>query len=71
MLENVISDFTLADGFEYLLYLVLIVLLWMFIHDVLQKGHAIQRNYPVVGHFRYMFENMGEYFRQYWFMGDR
>ncbi len=55
----------------YLLYLVVIVLLWTLIHDVLQKTHAIQRNYPVIGHFRYMFENMGEYFRQYWFAGDR
>lgn len=71
MLENVISDFTLADGLRYLFYLVIIIMVWMFIHDIFQKGHAIQRNYPVIGHIRYMFENMGEYFRQYWFMGDR
>ena len=55
----------------YLLALILVVVLWVFLHDVFQKGHGIQRNYPVIGHFRYMFENMGEYFRQYWFAGDR
>ena len=71
MLENVISDFTLADGLRYFFYLIITGLAWVFFHDVLQKGHAIQRNYPVIGHIRYMFENMGEYFRQYWFMGDR
>ncbi len=60
-----------SDGALYLLYAVIIGLVWLFLHDVLQKGHAIQRNYPVIGHIRYMFENMGEYFRQYWFADDR
>ena len=29
------------------------------------------RNYPVVGRLRYFFEEIGEYFRQYFFAGDR
>ena len=29
------------------------------------------RNYPVIGHLRYFFEQLGEYFRQYFFAGDR
>ena len=64
-------NLTWSDGAFYFLYIVIIGLVWLFLHDVLQKGHAIQRNYPVIGHFRYMFENMGEYFRQYWFASDR
>lgn len=71
MFENLVSDFTLAEGLRYLIYFAIIGIVWVFFHDVFQKGHAIQRNYPVIGHIRYMFENMGEYFRQYWFMGDR
>ncbi len=46
-------------------------LLYLFISDVTQKKHAVLRNYPVVGRLRYMFEELGEYFRQYFFMGDR
>lgn len=71
MFENLINNLSLSDGFLYLLYLLIIGLIWVFLHDMLQKEHAIQRTYPVIGHFRYLFENMGEYFRQYWFAGDR
>ena len=39
--------------------------------DITQKKHAILRNYPVIGHLRYFFEQLGEYFRQYFFLGDR
>lgn len=53
-----------------ILFLGLIVFL-VFLYDVNQKKHTILRNYPVVGHFRYLFERLGEYFRQYFFLGDR
>jgi glutamate synthase domain-containing protein 2 len=35
-----------------------------------QRDHAVLRNYPVLGHFRYAFEELGFYFRQYWFTSD-
>lgn len=41
------------------------------IFDRVQKKHAILRNYPVIGHFRFVFESLGEYFRQYFFALDR
>lgn len=44
---------------------------WLFIVDVTQTKHAIRRNYPVVGRFRYLFEHLGEFFRQYFFALDR
>ena len=66
-----LSSITLSDGLLFILCILVIWIVWVFIYDVTQKGHAIQRNYPVIGHFRYMFENMGEYFRQYWFADDR
>ena len=51
--------------------LLVAVLAFVFISDITQKKHGVLRNYPVVGHLRYVFEQMGEYFRQYFFAGDR
>jgi len=42
-----------------------------FILDVTQTEQAIRRNYPVIGRFRYVFEKLGEFFRQYFFAMDR
>jgi glutamate synthase domain-containing protein 2 len=47
------------------------VFVFWFIEDVTQKKHAVLRNYPVIGRLRYFFEKQGEYFRQYFFAGDR
>ena len=44
---------------------VLALLILVFIHDVTQKKHAIIRNFPVVGHFRYLLEAIGPELRQY------
>lgn len=49
----------------------LATLVYFYIRDITQKKHAILRNYPIVGHLRYFFENLGEYFRQYFFLNDR
>jgi glutamate synthase domain-containing protein 2 len=46
-------------------------LVFVFISDITQKKHGVLRNYPVVGRLRYFFEELGEYFRQYFFAGDR
>ena len=35
------------------------------IYDLLQTKHAILRNFPVIGHFRYIFEAIGPELRQY------
>lgn len=41
----------------------LVVLVAMY--DLVQTKHAILRNYPVIGHFRYMLESVGPELRQY------
>ncbi|OUS12438.1 FMN-binding glutamate synthase family protein [Gammaproteobacteria bacterium 53_120_T64] len=46
-------------------------LLYMYFVDTRQTKHAIRRNFPVVGRFRYFFEHLGEFFRQYFFAMDR
>ncbi len=43
----------------------------MYVLDVSQTQHAIRRNYPVIGRFRYFFEYLGDFFRQYFFAMDR
>ena len=43
----------------------------LYAHDVRQKEHSILRNFPVIGHFRYLLEDLGVYLRQYWFAADR
>ncbi len=52
-------------------FAIILFILYVFIQDVTQKKHGVLRNYPVIGHLRYFFEQLGEYFRQYFFAGDR
>jgi len=52
-------------------FIVVATLLVWFIQDITQKKHTVLRNYPVIGRLRYKMEELGEYFRQYFFMGDR
>lgn len=49
----------------------LIALLVVYVLDKTQTRQTIRRNYPVVGRFRYFFEHLGEFFRQYFFAMDR
>ena len=47
------------------LLVILGLLLAVVAYDLLQKRHAILRNFPIVGHFRYMLESVGPELRQY------
>ncbi len=47
------------------------VVIVLYLIDVTQTKHAIRKNYPVIGRFRYLFEYLGEFFRQYFFAMDR
>ncbi len=65
VLEIMVTVFIFAIG------VVVAVVIVTFILDITQKKNAILRNYPVVGHFRDIFSNLGEFFRQYFFAMDR
>jgi glutamate synthase domain-containing protein 2 len=43
----------------------------MYVIDKAQTKHTVRRNFPVIGRFRYFFEELGEFFRQYFFALDR
>ncbi len=52
------------------LLLVALAIVALYLHDTRQTQHTILRNYPVLGHFRYVSERMGEYMRQYQYLPD-
>ncbi len=41
------------------------------LHDVRQTKRAVLRNYPVIGHFRYLLESIGPEIRQYFIESDQ
>ncbi len=51
--------------FGYFVLGVLVILFSIGIYDVSQKTHAILRNFPVVGHFRYLLEKISPEIQQY------
>ena len=66
-----ISLYTLSTSGKGLWWLIgasLLVLLGLW--DLVQKHHAILRNYPIMGHFRFFFEFIRPEIRQYFIEGD-
>ncbi|MFG1491697.1 FMN-binding glutamate synthase family protein, partial [Oceanospirillum sp. HFRX-1_2] len=61
----------LVIGFLMLLVAGVIWVGVMYYVDKHQTTHTIRRNFPVLGRFRYFFEHLGEFFRQYFFAMDR
>ncbi|SDJ59399.1 FMN-binding glutamate synthase family protein [Microbulbifer yueqingensis] len=57
--------------FAFALVLLVLYIVYLYLSDISQTKHAIRRNYPVIGHLRYKFEHLGEFFRQYFFALDR
>ncbi len=72
-----LSDFTfsvlevMVFLFVFFVGIGILALIVIYIKDITQTKQAIRRNYPVIGRFRYFFEHIGEFFRQYFFAQDR
>ena len=66
-----ISMEVMAALFIFVLGTVFLWVIVTYILDVSQTEQTIRRNYPVIGRFRYLFEHVGEFFRQYFFAMDR
>ncbi len=65
VMEFMATLFLVVVGLATILFVVLFVI------DSTQTEHAVRRNFPVVGRLRYFFENLGGFFRQYFFALDR
>ncbi|MFT7562167.1 MAG: hypothetical protein ACI93R_004102, partial [Flavobacteriales bacterium] len=63
--QSVIQWGALTLLFVFGLGILMIVVIYFI--DKTQTTQTIRRNYPVVGRFRYLFEHLGEFFRQYFF----
>lgn len=61
----------LAALFIFVIGLFMAFLLLVYIRDRLQSKNAIHRNFPVLGHMRYILQEMGVFFRTYFFAADR
>jgi len=57
--------------FLVILGVVFAISIVLFIIDRFQTEDAIRRNYPLIGRFRHIFSELGEFFRQYFFAMDR
>ena len=64
-LDLMASMFVFAVGLFFLLIAI------VFVRDRMQTSDAVLRNYPVIGHMRYVLSTLGEFFRQYFFAMDR
>src|SRR5262244_1214157 len=51
------------------LIIVAAIVAWI-LYDLSQRNHAILRNFPIVGHFRYWLETIGPELRQYIVTGN-
>jgi glutamate synthase domain-containing protein 2 len=69
-MSDVVKVFQVSLGVAIVLVLFLLLVYW-YLRDITQKRHTVLRNFPLVGHLRYFFETLGEYFRQYFFLNDR
>lgn len=69
-MSEVVGVFHISLGVLLALLIALLFFYW-YIRDITQKRHTVLRNFPVIGHLRFFFEHLGEYFRQYFFLGDR
>lgn len=65
----------IAEMFLMLLFILILIsmayLVVLYFIDKTQSKSTLRRNYPVIARFRYLFEHLGEFFRQYFFALDR
>jgi len=69
-LSSAVLEF-LSIAFIFISGSIILLVTVVYIIDRVQTTHAIRRNYPVIGRFRYWFEHLGTFFRQYFFTMDR
>lgn len=71
VLVPVLLAVALATGRFWLPFAIVAALALVGLRDLVQTRHALLRNYPVIGHIRYLFEEVRPELRQYLFEDDR
>lgn len=61
----------LVYSFVFIVGAIILGIIILYFYDKNQKASTLKRNYPVVARFRYLFEHIGEFLRQYFFALDR
>jgi len=67
---NVVLDW-MALIFIIVVGLICAIVIVVYFVDRFQTEHAIRHNYPVIARFRYLFEYLGTFLRQYMFAADQ
>lgn len=72
VLVIVINALLMAVGYPGALWSLVILapIILLGIHDVFQTRHSILRNFPVLGHFRFFFEEIRPEIHQYFVESD-
>lgn len=60
-----------SDKFLNVLWILVSFLSLLGLYDILQKKHSILKNYPIMGHFRFLFEDIRPEIRQYFIESDQ
>lgn len=55
---------------EYGFSVIALMIIAVGLHDIFQKKHTIMRNFPVIGHMRYLLESLGPELHQYFVEGN-
>ncbi|HWP94718.1 MAG TPA: FMN-binding glutamate synthase family protein [Gammaproteobacteria bacterium] len=58
-------------GWEYVIGGSVLFFAAVAVYDMVQRKHAVLRNFPVLGHMRYWMEQIGPELRQYWVANDK
>ena len=61
----------MSDSGINLVWLITTLLSFLGLYDVLQNKHSILKNYPIMGHFRFLFEEFRPEIRQYFIESDQ
>ena len=61
----------LSDSVINIIWLLSFALSLVGLYDVLQNKHSILKNYPIMGHFRFLFEDFRPEIRQYFIESDQ
>ncbi|PIZ04453.1 MAG: FMN-binding glutamate synthase family protein [Gammaproteobacteria bacterium CG_4_10_14_0_8_um_filter_38_16] len=72
-MEHLLSIAGLTEQYiiQLLLLILIVGLVVVYIWDVTQKENSVLRNYPVIGHLRFLALRLGVYLRQYFYARDR